>query len=816
MNDLRYAFRILGKNPGFTAVAVLTLALGISANTTIFSLISALFFQPLPVQEPERLVVVLQKSDVWKFPHGHSWKDYEDYRDRVEAFSDAIAYMLNPVHLSADRGAAERTWIEVVSGNYFSMLGVQPALGRFFRPEEGRNIGGEPFVVLGHDYWVRRFAADPGIVGRVIHLNGHPFTVIGVASQAFHSAEWAMAPSAFVLASMVGRLRPGMEDVLNNRGFVAFKVMGRLKPGVTLGQARAAVTVVAKQLATDYPKEHKQARVLVVPERHCRPEPTFSELLPLVSSVFMVMVALVLLIACANVANLMFSRALIRQKEMGIRTAIGASRLRLIRQLLVESVLLAVLAGGVGFVIARWCGELLSRYSPQGDIPVNTAHAWDWRITVFTFLISVAAGIVTGLVPALRATRLDLHTALKEGGATLLTSGRHPFRSLLVVSQVAICVVVLIAGGLFVQTLRNVARLDLGFRPENLLIASLDLGLQGYDADRIQQFETQLLEKARALPGVQAASVAANVPFYYMIEIASVGIEGRITDRDDSFSPIHYNRVDPDYLNTLRIPLLRGRNLSSRDDANSPPVALINTLMADRFWPGQDALGKRFQKERGGPMLEVVGIVPTGRYVMVGEEPRPYFYVPIRQHDTSSITLHVRTAGHPESILPALRKAIGELDPHLPVFNARSMEDHLRESAFALMPLRMGATLAGVQGALGLLLAVMGLYGVVSYVVNQRTREVGIRVALGAQKADILRLVVRDGLRLTLIGMALGLAGAFLVVQVVRKVLYGLSPATAPIFLAVVVGLGGVALLACYLPARRAMRVDPMEALRCE
>lgn len=687
MNNLRYAFRQLVKNPGFTTVAVLTLALGLSANTTIFSIISALFFQPLPVKDPERLVLVLQKSATWKMPHGHSWPDYNDYRDRVGAFEDVIATFMTPVHLSVPRQEPERAWIEAVSGNYFSMLGIEPAQGRFLQAGEGKNPGADPVIVLSHAYWLRKFGGNLSAIGQTVQVNGHPFTIVGVTPPQFASAQWSIGVNAFIPATMLGQLRAGGEDFLRSRGAPAFKVFARLKPGVTLAQSRAAVAVVAQQLAQEYPKEHKEATVFVMPERYCRPEPTFSEFMPIVSSVFMVMVGLVLLIACANVANLMFSRALARQKEMSIRTAIGASRGQLIWQLLTESVLLAVVAGVVGLVLAYWSGRLLAGFSPAGDVPIRNDQHWDWRVSAFSFLVSVLAGVITGLAPALRATKLDVQATLKEGSTSIVSSARHRFRSALVVSQVAICLVVLVAGGLFVRSLQQVAGMDLGFRTDHLLMASLDLDLQGYGDARSKQFCRQLLDRVKTLPGVRSASLAQTVPLDYGFEIASIAPAEKAADDADSFSAVHGNRIDPDYL---------------------------------------------------------------------------------------------------------------------------------RNSAFATMPLRMGATLAGVQGLLGLLLAVMGLYGVVSYAVSQRTREIGIRMALGARRLDIFRLVVRDGLKLTALGLALGLLVALAVAGIFGKILYGLTPAATPVVAFVVFLLAAVSMLACWLPARRAARVDPMVALRCE
>jgi len=815
MNTFLYAWRMLCKQPGFTAVAVLTLALGLSANTSIFSVISTMFFQPLKVKDPEQLVLILQKSDVWKMPHGHSWQDYQDYRERLSVCSGVLALMLNPTNLSVAGQDPERAWIEVVSANYFSVLGVEPRLGRFFRPGEDAGVGGAPVVVISHTFWQQRFAGDPGVVGKPLNVNGRPFTIVGVAPEPFTSAQWSMAPNAFVPASMFGTVRTGGEDLLRERGAPMFKLMARLKPGITLGQARAAVDVVARQLAKDFPQAHKGTSVWVAPERMCRPEPTFSEFMPLLASVFMLMVGLVLLIACANVANLMFSRALARRKEMGIRTALGASRGRLVAQLLAESIVLALAAGAVGFILAWWSADLLAGFQPGGDMPVRAEGHWDWRVPVFTFVVSLLAGLATGLAPALRATRVDLNSVLKEGAGAAPGSRRHLFRSALVVTQVAISLVVLVCGGLFVRSLQQVARMDLGFRVEGVLMASLDLGLQGYDDARGRRFLKELVERARALPGVTSAGLAMSPAFDYVFQVDKVAVEEKAAD-PDSFMTAHLNRIDEQYLAATGTSLLRGRGFTPSDDETAPKVAIVNALLAERLWPGIDPMGKRFCWGPKRDLLQVVGIARTAKYVMLGEAPRPYFYVPLAQYYSTPTTLFLHTSGDPGSLVPAVRQVLRGLDAHLPVYNVRTMKDHLRDSAFAAMPLRLGAVLAGVQGVLGLLLAVMGIYGVVSYVVSQRTREIGIRIALGAREPDVVRLVVREGARLSMLGMLLGSVVALGLAQVIGHLLHGLTPSSLPVFCGVVGLLAGVSLLACWWPARRATRVDPVVALRCE
>jgi predicted permease len=658
------------------------------------------------------------------------------------------------------------------------------------------------------------------VVGRTIQLNGQPFTVIGVMPERFSGAEWSIAVSAWVPAVAMPRLFDHGESLLNDRSAPAFKVMGRLRPGVSVAQARSAVDVVAKQLEAEYPQQHREATILVIPEMRSRPEPSFSQFMPFAAAMFMALVIFVLLIACANVANLMFAHAIARRREMGIRAAVDATRWRLVRQILIESVLIALAGGVVGNLLSLWGGSLLAGLMPVGDIPVRTDASWDWVSSALILVLAVGAGVVTGFAPALRATRVDLQSVLKDGGGSAVGMTRHPLRSMLVVSQVALCVVVLVGGGLFLESLRQMARLDLGFRTDHLVMASLDLGLQRYEDDRGRRFLRTLLERTRALPGVESATIAVTVPFDYGVQLNDVGAEGQITEggeRDqDGYLAAGVNFVEATYHRTMGVTVMQGREFSDHDSEGAPKVAMINETLAKRLWPGQSPVGKRFRFGRGGDWVEVVGLVRDGKYVLLSEEPRPYVYVPLDQHYRSPATLHVRTRNDPPALMPVLRRGLHEVDPNLPIYNVRTMDEHLRQSAMAMMPLRMAAILAGLQGAIGLLLAMMGIYGVVAYVANQRTREIGLRIALGARRRDVLGLVIREGWQLTMIGLGLGLVVALVMAFGLSRLLYGLNPFNLPVFAGVLLLLAAVAWVASYLPAQRAARVDPMEALRCE
>jgi predicted permease len=826
--DLAHAARLMRKNPGFTAVVVLTLALGLGANITVFSLISYFFFKPLPVPAAERLVVLTRQNPRLEINTPVSWRDFQDYRAEVKELDDTLALMFRPAHLSLPGRNPDRTYIELVSGNYFSMLGVQPLHGRLFLPGEGEKFGADPIVVIGHDYWKTKLGGDPAVVGQTLLVNGSPFRVIGIAPPTFTSAQWAMLPGAFVPATMAGTVFPGEAAALTARDWAAFKVIGRLASGATVAGAQAATDVVQRRLVAEHqdPKEERNVRTVVRSELLSRPDPSVARVMPFAAAVFMALVGLVLLIACANVANLMLARATAREHEMGVRSALGAGRGRLVRQFLAESLLLAIIAGVAGFFLSYWSGQLLGRFAPAGDVPVKPDERWDWNAVFFTLGASVLVGLLTALIPALRATGGDMQAALKNAP---LRSGRsrHWLRNTLVVSQVGFSVIVLVCGGLFVRSLRQLARIDLGFRSERVVLASVDPGLNGYSEQRGQRLIEDLLERVRALPGVEAATVATSVPFGNSFTLRDVRrasdalADPKATAGSETAG---INFVERDYLSALGVTLLRGRGFGRADVASSPPVVVINETLARRFWPDRDAVGERLVIGGDAVAREVVGVVRDGKYIMLGEPPRPFIFAPIAQMYGGPLTLHVRAAAatdHGRSIDPSslgatIRGVLQDLDPTLPIFDVRTMDEHLRSSAFGFLPLRFAAALAGVQGALGLALSVLGLYGVVAYTVIQRTKEIGVRMALGAAPLDVLGLVVRGGLKLTLIGLGLGLFVSVALAKVLSGLLYGLSPFDGVVFGSVVALLLGVTLLACWLPARRAAKIDPLLALRAE
>jgi putative ABC transport system permease protein len=744
-------------------------------------------------------------------PYGHSYPDYLDYRKAAGTLTDLAAYTPTPAHVSARGQTPERTWVEIVSPNYFALAHVSPAFGQFPNPDDP-GTASAPAVVLSYRYWQRRFGGNPTVVGQLITLNGRPFTVMGIAPASFTGLSWAMAVSAFVPAGAMGTLMEGGDAFRENRAAPAFRLMGRLAPAKNLQDARAEFEVLARQLATTYPAEHKDSRVLLIPENRARPDPAIAGFLPIFAAVFAAMVGLVLLIACANVANLTLARAVARQRDLVIRSALGATRFRLVRLQIVESVVLAATAGVLGLLLAQWAGRLMAGFVPSGDIPINQDHPFDWRVYAFTVLISAAMSVAAGLWPARRASRFDLVESLKDGTAAAGTS-RHPLRNLLVIGQVTMSVVVLVSAGLFLHSLQRLQTQALGFKPDHLLMMSIDLGLQQYSGQRGRQFLHDLVMRAEALPGVRSATIAVHVPFDYGMQFTDVGIGREIPGSKDGYVSTPYNVVGSRFFGTTGATIIKGRVLDASDDERSRRVAVVNETMARSLWPNQDPLGQRFRFGRDGDWIDVVGVAADGKYVMLAEQSRPYFYVPLDQHYRSPITIVVRTATDPTTLAMPVQRLLSERDPDLPIFNVRTMEKHIRESVFALMPLRMGASMAAVQGVIGLLLAVMGLYAVVSYV-TRRTREIGVRMALGAARADVLRLVVGEGMRLSLVGLVIGLLLAFGVGLVLSRVLYGVVPLNVPVFGSVTALLLVVSALACYLPARRATRIDPLVALR--
>jgi macrolide transport system ATP-binding/permease protein len=806
--DLRLSIRVLAKSPGFVLVAVLSLALGIGANTAIFSVVNTLLLKTLPVHEPRQLAGLYPVSRGSSSYSSFSYLNYRDFRDRSRTFSGLMAYGLNPLNLSTG-GHAERIWGNLATANYFSVLGIHPERGRFFLPEEEQTPGGHPVAVISHGLWMRRFGGDNSAIGRRILLNGHGFTVVGIAGKEFRGTELGLAPDIWVPMMMQAQILPGW-DALGSRGAGWLHVVGRVKPGMAIDQVRADSKRIAAELASEYPLSNERMEVSV--------EPNFSvipELRGGIRSLMLILMALVgtlLLLACVNVAGLMLSRTAARANEIAMRMALGAPRSRILRQLLTESVLVSMAGGACGIVAGLWILDLIAKLQSASPLPTPIAFELDGGVLAFTLALSVGTGLLFGLAPGWHATRTGIAGIIKSSAASK-SAGTPRLRSLMVAAQIAMAFLLLVAAGLFVKSFRNASQADPGFDSARLLQASFDLGAQGYDAKRGRSFMDTLLQRVASEPGILRASLAMNDPLGLNQRDNGVFIEGAARS-----TPISFNAVEAGFFEAMSIPLAAGRPFDTRDRADSPPVAMINETMARRFFPDaasvRQVIGKRISFESAtGPFLEIVGVARDSKYFSVAEHSLPYFYLPLSQSFSTAVTLVVRTRTDPAAILPTVERQVHRLDPSLPVYHLQTMQ-HLVASTLTLE--EFSAKILTFFGVTALLLAVIGVYGLLAYTVSQRTREVGIRMALGATRSDVLRAVVRKGLLLAAAGMAFGAAGALSVTGLFRSQLFEVTSADPFVFTAAAILLAAAAFAACIVPAHRATRVDPMVALRYE
>ena len=818
MQDIRFGARMLLKNRAFTIVAILSLALGIGANTTIFTLVNTVLLQPLPVAEPSQLMSVYgtdEKNRGNRLDYAPiSYPNYIDYRDQSgDVFSGLVIFGGAAMSLSGT-GEPEQINGLIVSGNYFDVLGVKAARGRTFLPEEDRTPGTNPVIVVSHGLWQRRLGADPQIVGKTLSLNNQSFTVIGVAPENFRGTFAIGAADFWVPMAMHDQVLTGIfAKWFNERRALLFNVIGRLKPGVTKEQAQAALQTIGRRLEQEYPKENEKRNVMLVPLAQSTINPNQRDLFVRAGGLLTTVVGLVLLIACANIANLLLARATARRKEIAIRAALGAGRMRIIRQLLTESILLAVLGGVLGLFLAYWGLDLLWAFRPPFFNQNALSLDLDVRVLAFTMIVSLLAGIIFGLAPALQSTRSDLVSELKDKSNQPNKTGRRfNLRNLLVVTQVALSLVALIGAGLFLRSLRNAQQLNPGFETEKLMVMSFDLGAQGYNEARGKEFDRQVLARVGTLPGVRSVALASNAPLNVGF-LRSVFIEGQEPAPGGRGILTLVSTVGTKYFETLGIPVLRGRDFAETDQENSPKVVVINEAMARRFWPNDDAVGKRFKFFGDDFLSEVVGVVRNSDSTSLGEDPRPLAYLPLSQNYAPALTLHVRTEGDPTSVVATVRKEVQALDPNLPLLAVSTIGEVLDQVLWAP---RMGAALLAIFGLLALILAAVGIYGVLGYSVSQRTHEIGLRMALGAQRSDVLKMVIGHGMILTLIGVATGLAAAFLLTRFMTSMLYGVTATDPWTYIGVSLVLAAAALLATFIPARRATKVDPMIALRHE
>jgi predicted permease len=810
VQDLRYAIRQMARKPGLTLFAVLSLALGIGANSSIFSLVNAILFRELPAEKPEELVDVYSGEEgesqyaTWSYP------DFADVRQWNDVFTEFAAINLT-VATWDDGRRTDLLFGEQVSGNFFRLYGIQPALGRDFLPEEDVTEGAHPVVLLGHRFWQQRLGGDPQVVGKTLKLNGQHLTVVGVAPEVFKGS-FPGVSSVFWVPMHVGKALSGISG-LDERNSRSLFVKARLKPGKTLEQAQSQLEALVGRLRTTWPKECEGLTVTLVPTQEVVLNPAIDGPVIGVAGLIMGVVGLVLLIACFNIANLLLVRAAERRREIAVRLALGASRGRLIRQLLTESVLLALLGGLAGLLVAIWTARLIVAFKPPLPIPLNLDIPLDGRILAFTLSIALATGILCGLAPALQSTRPGVVAALKaEEGGWIRRHRKLGLRNILVVAQVAISSLLLVGSGLFLRSLGQAQSIDPGFRLRNGVAVQLALELGGaYDETRGRAFYEQLLERTRALPGVRSASFVEHLPLGLNIHVSSVEIEGRPKPRKGEELEVDRSGAMSGYFETMGIPIVAGRDFASSDAPGAAKVAVINQTAARQFWPGEDPLGKRLRFGETGEWMTVIGVARDGKYRTLGETQRSFIYPNSRQMYSGFMTLVVATDGSEQAMMEQVRRQLDALDPSVPVFSMSTLSKHL---SIMLFPARLGAALLAAFGLLGLVLAGIGLYGVVAASVARRTREVGIRMSLGARRSDVLTLMVREGMTLAGIGLAIGLGLALLGSQLLRGMLYGIGTYDPATYIAVALVLGSIALCANLVPAGRATQVEPVVALK--
>ncbi len=817
LRDLRFGWRQLARNPGFTAVAVITLALGIGANTAIFSIVNGVFLRGLPAQDPDQLLG-LSFHPRGGLGFDFSYPDFEDIREQASCFSSMFAYTIGLDGLSSGY-RANQIITSFVTENYFTSLGLKPALGRLILPSEGNTSGSNPVLVLGYSYWQERFGGDPGVLGKQVQVDGHPLTIVGVAPKGFRGLVSIADVQAYMPFNMFTELRDWATNWTNRRELRLLGVLGRLNPGVRVSQAQASLDVIAHRLAQQYPKDDRDATIETYPGKALQSlvQPTRQRYKIELTAfgLFLGLAALVLLLACFNVANILLVRATAREHEMAVRAALGAGRGRLTRQILTESLLLAFLGGTAGIVLGSWGNNALSAIHLQLGFPVHLNFGFDWRDFAFAFAAVVLSGIVVGAVPAVRASRADPSDALHESGRGVV-SGSHSLRNGLVIAEIAGSVVLLVVAGLFTRSLERAQRVELGFNPEHVLNLTMDPHDAGYDKVRGLEFFHDLLRQVRSLHGVESASLAFSYPASYYAEDERVYVEGHLPLPGQAGPSVPDNSISPGYFKTMGIPILEGRGFAETDNESAPEVAVINQAMAKEFWPGEDAVGRRFKLSSDGKdWIQVVGIARDSKYQDLFTKARPYFYRPLDQDYATLETLQVRTFEPPETMIAEVEQQVHSLAPSLPVFGVQTMNQAL-DSPIGFFHYRLASGLAAVLGLLGLILAVVGVYGVVSYTASQRTHEIGIRMALGAQASDVWKMIFGQGLSLAGKGVLVGLLAAFAVSRVMAHIVFGVSTNDLLTFGTVTVLLAIVVLVACFIPARRAAKVDPMVALRYE
>jgi predicted permease len=804
--DIRYAFRVLLKSPGFSAIAILTLALGIGANSTIFSWINSTLLNPIPGAVNTGNILAFTSGGNSRVPVPFSYPDFVDLRNRTTSFSSLAGASIYPMNLTG-KAKPERTWGTLASANYFDFLGVHPILGRGFVHSEDEKPGGASVVVISYRLWKLRYAGESSVIGRTIQINDHPYTIIGVAPPIFQGTQTSLRSELWIPLVMVQQI-VSSRDRLHERSDTWVNVLGRLKPGVTAGQAQTEMNIRMKELVDQYPKDHQGENVVTVYPLWRAPFGANGYLYVLLP-MLMAIAGAVLLLACANVANLLLVRSVARRREIAIRLSIGASRWRVVRQLLVESLMLALAGGGIATLLTFWTAGTFSQFIPPTNLPINLDVHVDGIVLLVTMLISILTGVVFGVLPALRASDLAPALVLKEEGNAASGGVRKArLAGVLVVAQIALSLFLLVCAGLFIRSFRAAQKMDPGFNPDHVFLASYSLFPAGYDSDTGTEFHRQVLAKLQALPGVESVSLADWVPLGYTSDATTVNPEGYVPQPHESMD-ISDADVGPDYLHTLQIPLVGGRDFTDQDNKTSQRVVIVNEAFVRRYWPNQDGVGKRVHVD--GEWATIVGVTRNGSYYSLRDASLPFIYEAMLQDYSTMAIVQLRVAGNPLSYAAAVEKAIHELNANMPVYDEATLQSRVQVASTGQ---RIAGTFVGAFGLLALVLAAVGIYGVIAYTTRQRTREIGIRMALGAQSADVFHMVLSNGLRLILTGLAIGLALSLVLTRFLRTILFGVGATDAITFAAVALLLSAVALLACYIPARRAMQVDPMVALR--
>jgi predicted permease len=815
LQDLRFAFRQLGRAPSFAVTAVLTLALGIGANTAIFSLVNTLLTKPLPVPNAEQIATVVPRENNGPLQQQFSWPEFKAIRDQNgRSFSDTFAYTLSLDGFAVAGQQPQRIMTSYVSGNFFDGLGLKPAAGRLFLRSEGEVPNQDPVIVLDYGYWKEKFNRDPNVVGRTVTINGHPVTIAGVAPEGFHGVQSFVLIAAYLPLSELPIAGTTVET-MNNWQSRILTVSARLRQGVSMAQADAGLGVIAQSLMRQHPEFEKKLGIEAYPEPSLRINAGNPNTLYIIAALFLSLAGLVLLLACVNVANLVLVRATTREREMAIRTALGARHFRLIRQMITESVALAVMGGTMGVGLGMWSSSLLNHLDIHADIPVNFGFDFDWRIFLYSFAIAMLAGVVVGLVPALRIARSNINSVLHEGSRGV-TTGRHWLRDGLVALQIAGSLVLLVVTALFVRSLSAMQTMDLGFKPDHVLNFAVDGNELGMTDAQTRDLASNITARLHQLAGVDFVGHATSVPLGYFGSGDRLTIDGEPAPVNPTDNNAGYNVISPEYFSVMGIQIASGRAFTDADNEHGGDVAIVSESTAKRFWPKQDAVGRTFstagEKNR---KLVVVGVARDAEFqIFGGAKTSPYFYTPYLQHSQGNtlMVFQLKTEGDPHALMPTVEKTVHAIAPQLPIFQMQSMRDGLY-TMNGLLLFQIGASLAAMMGGLGLTLAVIGLYGVVSYSVSRRVHEIGLRMALGATRGTVFRMIYCQSIVIVAIGLGLGLGVALLVARAVGDfvIVSVWDPAT---YALVGATLALAALASCYFPARRAMAVEPMVALR--